>query len=320
MRSLFISTVILSLSLGLAWTRFTKEPNKIGDNEVLVMPAQESDLEIIEWLTEKADIRISKKQDNLGTYLWVEYTDKKDPEKPQSKTYKAGENGNVLIKELSPLIGIRTIENPSLQDLGLDTPKTTLQITKNGQIRKFFIGNETYGTKDLYVQDTDNNDVFLIDDKKFRNLINGRTALPDRALFSYDTKTATSATISVIRENISKTTHLQHQYWQDASKATWTYQETPDLDNTQLQTWMEKLLKLSNARYISPEDDAGNFQEIFQMELQWEGKAPQHLIIYKDPNDPTKNLWAKSEHTREYVKITSNGLQELLDDMTTVFP
>ena len=50
--------------------------------------------------------------------------------------------------------------------LGLTEPSATLTVKSNGTTRLFSIGDEAYGTKDLYVQDDASKEIFLIDDSK----------------------------------------------------------------------------------------------------------------------------------------------------------
>ena len=79
MKSLILPTFILVASLGAAWLEFTSEPDKVGDNEVLVMTNQPSYIERIEWVVDQQEIHVEQRSDEIGTYLWVEYVDKKFP-------------------------------------------------------------------------------------------------------------------------------------------------------------------------------------------------------------------------------------------------
>ena len=92
------------------------------------------------------------------------------------------------------MVAIRSLNAEiDLATLGLDEPSATLTVTSKGQERLFSIGDEAYGTKDLYVRDDASQEVFLIDDSKLRNLRQARTTLPNRAIFSRSPKEAVSA-------------------------------------------------------------------------------------------------------------------------------
>ena len=165
MKTLIVPAGVLLLSLGAAWLQFTAEPDKIGDNEVLIMANQSTQIEQIDWIATQQEVHISSKSDKHGDYLWVEYIDKKDPEDHQEKYFLAGKNGDKLLDHLSPLVGIRKLDpDVPLNTLGLDEPSAQLSITSNGKTRLFSIGDEAYGTKDVYVRDDSSNELFLVDD------------------------------------------------------------------------------------------------------------------------------------------------------------
>ena len=109
-------------------------------------------------------------------------------------------------------------------------------LDKKGQKHEFIIGAEAYGTKDFYVQYKETGEIFLIDDKKLRNLVNARTALLDRSLWAE--KPDQSNTISI--EFNGKKQAFSHLNKQDKTQAKWIFVDQPERDNTQLETWLSK--------------------------------------------------------------------------------
>ena len=95
MKSLILPTGILVASLN-DWLEFTSEPDKIGDNEVLVMANQPSYIERIEWVADQQKVHVEQRSDEIGTYLWVEYVDKHS-DAPSRKYFIAGGNGDKLL-------------------------------------------------------------------------------------------------------------------------------------------------------------------------------------------------------------------------------
>lgn len=311
MRSVFISAGILSLSLGAAWFQWQREPTKIGVNEILILDGKAEDLSSFSWQTESATTKIQIKSDSFGEYLWVQYDDQKNPEKPQHKEFKAGEKANTLREELSPLIGIRKLEDVAdLDTIGLKTPTTTMILEKKGQKHEFLIGDEAYGTKDFYVQYKQTDEIFLIDDKKLRNLVNARTALLDRALWSEKPDQADSISI-VFNE---KTQELSHINKQDNAQAKWIFTADQERDNTQLETWLSKFFTLTVSRYPLEDDDLSTLTPTFKLSATWENKPLQTLTLYQTE----KGWWGESEHTRGKVKITGKALDSLFEDLPTL--
>ena len=79
----------------------------------------------------------------------------------------------------------------------------------------------------------------MIDDSKLRNIRQARTTLPNRAVFPKNPKDATSAVLYWK----DKTLQLKHQNTPDAKKAIWVYADKPDMDATQIETWLSKPLE-----------------------------------------------------------------------------
>jgi hypothetical protein len=313
MRSLYLSAGILLLSLGGAWMRFTAEPDKIGDNEVLVMANQADRISSITWTSETQDVYIERRTDALGPYLWVQYTDKKNPETVQEKYFQAGPNGEKLLNNLSPLLGIRKLESDvALDSIGLTTPTASLKVISNGQTRTFSIGDEAYGTRDLYVKDDQSNEVFLVDDTKLRNLRQARTSLPDRSLWSANVSNITQASLEFQSQRLP----LTRQNWQDRNKAAWIFTEDATKDATQIETWIGKLLRVSVSQYAKPDEDLSTLTPVFSCTFTWDDDGQDTVTFYQHSDE---SWWAETAHTRGKVKIAGSALNGLVDDLPSLF-
>ena len=312
MRSVYLSAGILVISLSGAWLRFTMEPDKIGENEVLVMANQADRIQEISWKSEKQDVTLKTIEDAQGKYLWVQYTDKRTPDALQERYFKAGPNGEKLLKNLSPLVGIRKLNGDIESDsLGFGKPSATLQVTSNDQIRTFTIGDESYGTRDLYVRDDQSQEIFLIDDAKLRSLRQARTSLPDRSLWANDSNQTTSATLTLQTQSLK----LTHKDWQDRGQSKWVKTDNPQDDSTQIETWMTKVLRVSVSQYAKPDEDLSSLTEVFSCTLHWD-ESLDTATFYKHEDD---SWWAQTTHTRGKVKLAGNALDGLVDDLPSIF-
>ena len=309
MRSVLVYAGILILSLGVAWVRWTAEPDKIGEDEVLIAQGSADQIAQISYVSEKMEVLINVKKDSNGSYLWTTYTDKKNPEDPQRKEFKAGNNGNKLLESLSPFIGIRKldVEESKLEELGLSNSQASLSIKRGENVRVFDIGAEAYGTKDYYIRDQKSSEIFLVDDRKLTPLLKARTNLPDRALWSQKPPQAVSAVVYLGDRKLL----LEHSNWQDKSNAKWVQTGASDEDNTQLETWLGKFFRLSSSRYQSSNDQLEALTKQFAVQLNWEDGQSQTLEIFQQG----KEWWAQSEHTRTKVKVTGNTLSALYEDL-----
>ena len=314
MKTLLFPAVILGASLGAAWLQFTAEPDKIGDNETLVMANQSTQIQHIDWVSSTQEVHIEQRNDDFGAYLWVQYIDKKVPEEPSTKYFIAGENGNKLLDALSPLVAIRPLDQSTEPEvLGLDQPSATVTITSNGKPRVFSVGDEAYGTKDLYVRDDESNELFLIDDSKFRNLRQARTTLPNRALFP---KSPREATTAVLQWN-GQTLDLTHQNAQDAKNAKWMYTNKADVDSTQIETWLSKALRISVSRSSSPDEDLSTLIPQLSLTLRWDDDTEITTAYSTLPTDDS--WWASNPSTRGHVRVSGKTLAALMEDIPTLF-
>lgn len=315
MKSLILPASILAMSLGVAWLQFTAEPDKVGDNEVLVMANQPSYIEQIEWIADQQEVHIEQRSDEVGSYLWVEYVDKKVPDAPNRKYFIAGGNGNKLLNALSPLIAIRSLDTDlDIATLGLDEPSATMMVTSNGQKRLFSIGDEAYGTKDLYVRDDASQEIFLIDDSKLRNLRQARTTLPNRSVFPNNPKDAVSATLHWKESTLE----LKHQHTPDAKSATWVYADKPDTDATQIETWLSKALRTSVSRSANPDEDLSTLMPQFSISLTWPDGV-ESTTTYALLSDDDGSWWASNLSTRGYVRVSGKALNTLFEDLPSLF-
>ena len=160
----------------------------------------------------------------------------------------------------------------------------------------------------MYLQDDSSKEIFLVDDAKLRSLRQARTTLPDRSLWGLDVSTATKGAL-LFKET---ETQLSHQNWQDKKSAHWTFLLKPDDENTQLQTWLSKVLRLSVSKYADPEQPPSLGEPIFSLTLNWENNGKDTASFYKDED---QSWWAKTNHTRTEVKITGDALSGLVEDL-----
>ena len=119
--SVYTYGAVLVLSLGAAWYQWTKPAETTSGAEVVLLYGEKTTIEGISWDSEKDSVRIELKKDDIGSYLWATYTDKKK-EEDATKSFKVGKDGDKLLDSLSPLVAIRTLKDLSpekLEELGL---------------------------------------------------------------------------------------------------------------------------------------------------------------------------------------------------------
>ena len=228
----------------------------------------------------------------------------------ETQFFKAGEKGEDLFSDLSPMLALRTLEAQAdqLETIGLDEITETLEIVRKGRTVKLELGGEVYGTRDRYVRNPSSGEIYLVDDQLLRPLKYARTRLPDRTLWPYERADLTQVTIS------SATTSLviEQDNADDKDKARWVPSGDAEIDDEQLQTWMDKAMRLKGSTYAGPDDALDQLQERFSLTLQGEDGAPTTLQVFEDAEG---TWWGESQHTRGKVKLLKAQVSSLSEDV-----
>lgn len=317
--SVYTYGAVLALSLGAAWYQWSKPPSITKGEEVVILYGEETTtIEGISWESEKDKAVLELRSDEHGSYMWGTYTDKKKEENPV-KSFKVGKDGEKLLESLSPLVAIRSLNDLSdekREEIGLKEPTTSFSVTRKGKTTTFDVGNEAYGTKDLYVQNQETKEVFLLDDAKVRSLKFARTRLPERTLWSFDKGTVTGMTIYTTIEEQSKSITLTHKNWQDKQQAKWIRDDAPDADNTQITNWVTKYLRSTNSSYAL-DVEVSTLTEALSIDMRADGDKTEKLTVYHDAEK--KTWYAQSTHSRGLVKLIKQSISGLYDDLPALF-
>jgi hypothetical protein len=314
MQSHFLYGAILSVSLLGAFLTWTEEPDPISGDEIELLSGKKDDLQEIEWNSPKNFVRISKKEKSNNESLWVFY---KEEEKDIKKNFKASAAGSSLFSNYSPLTAIRKLESPSaekLVEIGLQDPQTTVTVKRNDRTRILEIGNEAYGTKDLYVRDTNSGQVYLVDDEKFRTLKYAKTRLPNRSIWSFDTMYEIQKATLLTDTNAQ--IQFEHENNQDKQNARWNRsgtntEEKEDSTTEQITTWMSKITGLRGGEYIDLDEKDLSFK--FSLQIQIEDKK-ETLKIYTLKDD----WYAHSSFSEGFMKLVTRNIEGLYSDIPSI--
>ena len=87
-RSVAVYGGLLAVSLGVAWMRWTAEPEPDLEGQIVLLQGDGEDIEKIVWKVEDSESVIEQKSDEKGRYLWVTHTKwtEKPVEKPEPPT------------------------------------------------------------------------------------------------------------------------------------------------------------------------------------------------------------------------------------------
>jgi hypothetical protein len=337
---------VLLVSLGAAWARYTAAPEvELGD-KVVMLQGESDDLESIVWIGKDVKTTIEARKDERGTYLWVSHSEMKvkkaphpappaepagpptaegaevkPPEPPappveekveEKQVFKAGADGDKLLKNLSPMLALRKldkVEGEKLATIGLSAPEEFIEITRKGRSVKLEVGGEAYGTRDRYVRDSATGEIYLVDDEVLRPLKHARTRLPDRTLWTIEEKKIATVTLT---DAAGQKLEFRQLNAADPAKATWAPAGREEGDE-QIKTWMGKALKLKSTAYATADEDMSQLEARFTLSLTDEQGKSEKLEVLQA--GPTGDWWARSEHTRGYVKMLKTSTSSLAEDV-----
>ena len=354
-RSTAIYGGLLVALMGASWFQWTSEPEVELDGQVVLLQGEEDGLEKIVWHAKDKDKAvIERRTDDYGSYFWVTYTkwtedkpvtpmdpdvaaedepaeagagdeavDVPEPEEPRTYTaevqvFKAGDAGAELIESLSPMLAIRkldAVDADKLETIGLTDPQDSLEITRKGRTTVLELGGEVYGTRDRYVREQGTGAIFLVDDEVLRPLKYARTRLPDRELWDFEQKDITQVSLA---DAAGVSADFLQKNASDESKSYWVPLGAADdvEKDTQLDTWMDKALKMRGTRYADPENLPEGLEVAFTLSIETSGREPLLLTVEKDGGEG--DYWASTPYTRGRVKLLRTATEALAGDVSTI--
>ncbi len=229
------------------------------------------------------------------------------------REFKAADKAEEVFQSFAPLLALRKLDDLTSEKLDateLDASTESVVLVKGGKTITIKFGGEVYGTKDRYARIEGSEDVYLIDDELLRPLKYARTRLPDRSLWPFEPKDLVTVTVS----HGTGSVELSQKNAADPSKATWVRTSAPEGDEPQLQTWMDKALKLKSVAYADEEDDTEGIELLFSMTLEGAKGPPQTVEVLQKP-DGQGDFFARSAHTRGLVKLLKGPTSQLVDDV-----
>ncbi len=242
------------------------------------------------------------------------------------KHFKAGGAGDDLLTSLAPMEAARVLSGvgeDKYEDFGLTEPDATLTVQRKGKEAKVFkIGGEAYGTRDRYVLDTGEGIVYLVDQDLLRPLKYATTRLPDRNLTELGKAEITRVSLSTICEPLETdcegvTVELEQQNAQDKDNAFWAPVGSDEPSET-AEAWLDKALGLKSASYVQDEDQPIEIAPKLHLIVQ-DDETVTTIEISRGVNPDGDETWyARSEHTRELVRLHRTQASEVVEDVESV--
>lgn len=303
----------------------------LGEN-VVVLAGAADELERVHYSSDKLDLTIDMKSDELGRYGWVRAEPKSaeevepEPDNPHAPPqddgtvaeFKAGKSGMTSLEGLMPFRAKRQLEgitDDKLAELGLGEPDATLEIVRAGREPVAYeIGGNVYGGANVYVREVATGKVYVVDAKVIRPLQSGKQSLPERELVGVETKLIAAMSI---RGGEASAEFEQHNP-DDAEAVYWSTTGSAS-KNEAAAAWIDKALRMRASGYVQPTDDVGQLEDVLTFSVRTTDRKTINVVIKRGYDDAGEELWyAQSEHTRGLVKLQRALAAEVAADLPNV--
>jgi hypothetical protein len=314
-RSVYVFGGLLALSLGAAWARYTSDEAAPKEG-VLLVEGKKEQLERIVYDGPDSDVTYELRKDDFGAYAWVTVVETKkkgDVEETKTSRFKAGKDGDKLVEGLSPMMALRElkdVDSTKLAQFGLESPTTTLTLSVAGRETRLALGGETYGSKDIYVQDTATKRIFVMDDELVKPLRFANTRLPDRALSSTKIEDITGVTLSKEAASVGWT----QQNRDDRAAAYWKRDGGDAGKDETFGNWYDKFSKVKSVNYVQDGEAPADLLNAFAVTIRAES-GPAETVQFLTAGE---EWFARSEGTRGLVKLPRGSAKDAADDVQDV--
>ena len=314
-RSVYVFGGLLALSLGAAWARYTSDEAAPKEG-VLLVEGKKEQLDRIIYDGPETDVTYELRKDDFGAYAWVTVVETKkkgDAEETKTSRFKAGKDGEKLVEGLAPMMALRElkdVDSTKLAQFGLESPTTTLTLSVAGRETTLALGGETYGSKDIYVQDTATKRIFVIDDELVKPLRFANTRLPDRALSSAKIEDITGVTLSKDAASVV----WSQENRDDRGAAYWKRDGTDAGKDETFGNWYDKFSKVKSVNYVQDGEAPADLVNAFAVTLRAESGSAETVQFLTGGEE----WYARSEGTRGLVKLPRGSAKDAADDVQDV--
>jgi len=234
------------------------------------------------------------------------------------KVFKAGKAGRDLAGKLAPFVAKRQLDgvtDAQLEALGLVTPSGTLTLTRTGKSPVVVdVGGEAYGTRDRYVRDKESGRIYIVAADVLRPIEHAKTRLPDRDILGAKQPELTHLAV----ETEDGSAQFEQQNRDDRKAAFWA---APGAEgaNAVAEGWLDKFFRLRSRGYVQADEIPTGLTSQFTVQTTDEAGVSSRLEVLTGTNEKGEEGWyAKSQHTRELVKLDKMLASETREDLETV--
>ena len=236
----------------------------------------------------------------------------------ETKVFKAGKAGRDLAGKLAPFVAKRQLDgvtDEQLEALGLVTPSGTLTLTRTGKSPVVVeVGGEAYGTRDRYVRDKESGRIYIVAADVLRPIEHAKTRLPDRDILGAKQPELTHLAV----ETSDGSAKFEQRNRDDRKAAYWAAPGAEGADAV-AEGWLDKFFRLRSRGYVQTDEVPTGLTSQFTVQTTDEAGVSARLEVLTGTDEKGEEGWyARSQHTRELVKLDKRLASETREDLDTV--
>ena len=346
-RGLLLHFALLAAALVLAlffWLR-DERPDAKARQMVQVWPGSPEQVERISWESEKANVMLEAKQDEVGrwfvgsnerTVVRLKESES-EPEagapaedapaeadagaarKPTSESRRETTRfvsvgvADKLARSLAPLQAFRAIgqlDAARAAEFGFDKPAGTVRVTIAGQQHGLIIGGATPGAGGYYAKHEATGQVYAVPGEIGRNLMHADSRLLERDLHEWKMDEISRVVVAAgdARRELVRV---------EGKKGAWADPSNPSQQDETAGNWMSKLDMLRTMKHVQ---QAGPAQAVVRVEY-FDGQKPRGFaeLARRPGTGKHPEYLVRTEYTRWHAMVFRSTAEELEQDLGSVF-
>jgi hypothetical protein len=335
-RGVAIQGGLAALVLVGAYATWQREP-EMSTGEVFVLDLTKNDLEKVRFEDQegKSWSELSKGKDAEGSFVYVRLSgyDSTGAALPSGhpgialklpeRQVRGNENAERLLERFAPLRATRALgvlDGTKLKELGLETPKTFLEVSGRGVARRYAIVPAPPGGTDPYIKDLQDNKVYIVPRPLLSDMQSAQTNLVERRLHAFRIEEIERVSITGAGTKKELTASRIDEY--PGIRLTPT--ETPGKPDETLKNWHDRIFNLFPTEVLGKDEVPPPAPPVVALRLEYRARgrnlgwvelarsgAPAASAV---PGATTPHeVFARSEFTAGWIKLSTDA-QNLLTE------
>ena len=321
---------LAAVGLVVAYTTWQREPERKA-GEVVVIEASLGDLDKLRYEDasgkEPKWVELERRKEADGPHPWMRISARPEQKQPE-RELRGNESAQKLFDKFAPLKGSRALgvlPPEKLKEVNLDAPKKRIEVTVHGQKRVLLVGISPFGVSDPYVRDESDGKVYVLGGSVVSDLDSAGIRLVDRQL--HDWKPAEFDHVKITSGDRSKELT---QIPGETPAATKLADKTGKSDDM-AKAWHEKLWRVLVSEVLGKGEVPKSGEPVLALRVDYRERGHDKGFVEfgrvqlpatpestpATPAKPTEEIYARSESTAGWVKI-SVAAEDLLKEAPKV--